>query len=287
MQLQQVWTDPPARRQGFAGRALRDLIRLLLDGTPTVCLFVRAENAACDPALRVGRDAPRARLPLRAPVKHALILARHAHAASNVGDIVNAVPPGGGLSATGIEEARALGRLLAAEPIDLGVSSRLQRAQETLALALAGRTIPARDRTAPRRDRVRLLRGRPAARVPQLGLGARRPTPPARAGARPGRAPRPVRGRPRARCSRGPKQTRPRGQPRPPRPLRPRRRRRRVSRRDASSTSPHATPHRLERATRRAGGADAARLGRERRASPIPRLVDDARPRSPSMHTSA
>ncbi len=46
VQLQQVWTDPPARRQGFAARALRDLIRLLLAGTPVVCLFVRAENAA-------------------------------------------------------------------------------------------------------------------------------------------------------------------------------------------------------------------------------------------------
>jgi RimJ/RimL family protein N-acetyltransferase len=45
VQLQQVWTDPPARGQGYAGRALRDLIRLLLAGTPTVCLFVRAENA--------------------------------------------------------------------------------------------------------------------------------------------------------------------------------------------------------------------------------------------------
>jgi predicted GNAT family acetyltransferase len=50
VQLQQVWTDPPARRQGFAGRALRDLIRLLLERTPTVCLFVRAENA---PAIRL------------------------------------------------------------------------------------------------------------------------------------------------------------------------------------------------------------------------------------------
>ena len=50
VQLQQVWTDPPARRQGFAGRALRDLIRLLLDRTPTVCLFVRTENA---PAIRL------------------------------------------------------------------------------------------------------------------------------------------------------------------------------------------------------------------------------------------
>ena len=45
VQLQQVWTDPPARGQGYAGRALRDLIRLLLARTPTVCLFVRAENA--------------------------------------------------------------------------------------------------------------------------------------------------------------------------------------------------------------------------------------------------
>jgi hypothetical protein len=44
VQLQQVWTDPPVRRQGYAARALRDLIRLLLADTPTVCLFVRAEN---------------------------------------------------------------------------------------------------------------------------------------------------------------------------------------------------------------------------------------------------
>jgi predicted GNAT family acetyltransferase len=50
VQLQQVWTDPPARRLGYAGRALRDLIRLLLVETPTVCLFVRAENA---PAIRL------------------------------------------------------------------------------------------------------------------------------------------------------------------------------------------------------------------------------------------
>lgn len=50
VQMQQVWTDPPARRQGFAARALADLVRLLLPGTPTVCLFVRAENA---PAIRL------------------------------------------------------------------------------------------------------------------------------------------------------------------------------------------------------------------------------------------
>jgi hypothetical protein len=50
VQLQQVWTDPPARRQGFAARALRDLVRLLLESTPTVCLFVRAGNV---PAIRL------------------------------------------------------------------------------------------------------------------------------------------------------------------------------------------------------------------------------------------
>lgn len=46
VQLQQVWVDPGARRQGHAQRALRDLVRLLLASVPTVCLFVRSENDA-------------------------------------------------------------------------------------------------------------------------------------------------------------------------------------------------------------------------------------------------
>jgi ribosomal protein S18 acetylase RimI-like enzyme len=46
VQLQQVWTDPSVRGRGYATRALADLIRLLLERTPTVCLFVRAENVA-------------------------------------------------------------------------------------------------------------------------------------------------------------------------------------------------------------------------------------------------
>ena len=50
VQLQQVWTDPEARRAGNAGRGLRDLIRLLLEQVPTVCLFVRADN---EPAIRL------------------------------------------------------------------------------------------------------------------------------------------------------------------------------------------------------------------------------------------
>ena len=46
VQLQQVWTDPEARSRGHAARGLQDLIRLLLERVPRVCLFVRAENAA-------------------------------------------------------------------------------------------------------------------------------------------------------------------------------------------------------------------------------------------------
>ena len=50
VQLQQVWVDPEVRGRGYAQRAMRDLCRLLLDSVPTVCLFVRPENA---PAIRV------------------------------------------------------------------------------------------------------------------------------------------------------------------------------------------------------------------------------------------
>ena len=71
-----------------------------------------------------------------------LLLARHAHARSNVGDVVSSLPPGEGLSDLGVEEARALGETLASEPIGLGVATRLARTQETLALALAGRDVP-------------------------------------------------------------------------------------------------------------------------------------------------
>jgi hypothetical protein len=49
-QIAQVWVDPEARRQGYASRGMRDLCRLLLETTPTVTLFVRAENA---PAIRL------------------------------------------------------------------------------------------------------------------------------------------------------------------------------------------------------------------------------------------
>jgi predicted GNAT family acetyltransferase len=44
VQLQQVWVDPEARGRGYGARGMRDLVRLLLETTPTVTLFVRAEN---------------------------------------------------------------------------------------------------------------------------------------------------------------------------------------------------------------------------------------------------
>ncbi len=50
VQIQQVWVDPQVRGNGYAQRGMRDLCRLLLSSTPTVCLFARPENA---PALRV------------------------------------------------------------------------------------------------------------------------------------------------------------------------------------------------------------------------------------------
>ena len=50
VQLQQVWVDPPVRNHGYAQRAMRDLIGMLLRRVPVVCLFVRPENAA---AIRV------------------------------------------------------------------------------------------------------------------------------------------------------------------------------------------------------------------------------------------
>ena len=59
------------------------------------------------------------------------------------------------------------------EPIDLGVSSRLAaHAGDARARARRPRS-RRRRRAAPRRDRIRLVRGRPARRVPRLGVGAR------------------------------------------------------------------------------------------------------------------
>jgi ribosomal protein S18 acetylase RimI-like enzyme len=50
VQIQQVWVDRSVRGRGNAQRGMRDLCRRLLERVPTVCLFVRPENA---PAIRV------------------------------------------------------------------------------------------------------------------------------------------------------------------------------------------------------------------------------------------
>lgn len=72
----------------------------------------------------------------------ALILARHAHAASNDNDVTSSVPPGAGLSGLGVEQARALAGSLVDVGVDLGVATELERTRETLGLALAGRAVP-------------------------------------------------------------------------------------------------------------------------------------------------
>jgi len=71
-----------------------------------------------------------------------LILVRHALAGSNRDGTASGTVPGDGLTPEGVEQARALGEVLAGEEIDLGVSSELARTQETLELALDGRNVP-------------------------------------------------------------------------------------------------------------------------------------------------
>jgi RimJ/RimL family protein N-acetyltransferase len=46
VQIQQVWVDLEVRGRGYGARGMRDLVRLLLETTPIVTLFVRTENAA-------------------------------------------------------------------------------------------------------------------------------------------------------------------------------------------------------------------------------------------------
>jgi broad specificity phosphatase PhoE len=70
-----------------------------------------------------------------------VILVRHGHAASNAEAIVSGSPPGAGLSEQGVEEALELRETLAFDQIDLAVSSRLERTQQTLSLALGDRLV--------------------------------------------------------------------------------------------------------------------------------------------------
>jgi alpha-ribazole phosphatase len=71
-----------------------------------------------------------------------LLLLRHAAAGSNRDGTTSCAPPGPGLTAEGVAQARRAGDLLAGEEVSLGVATRLLRTQETLDQALAGRVVP-------------------------------------------------------------------------------------------------------------------------------------------------
>lgn len=72
-----------------------------------------------------------------------LLFARHGQSLFNVDGIVNGDPSRDrGLSERGVAEAEGLAAQLAAVRIDLCVTSRFPRAQETARLALGGRTPP-------------------------------------------------------------------------------------------------------------------------------------------------
>jgi probable phosphoglycerate mutase len=73
-----------------------------------------------------------------------LLLVRHGLAGSNRDGLASSTVPGEGLTPEGVEQARALAQTLADEPIEVALTSRLARTQETLALALDGRDVPVR-----------------------------------------------------------------------------------------------------------------------------------------------
>lgn len=73
----------------------------------------------------------------------AVILGRHGESEFSARGLVSGDPAveGGGLTAAGREQARALGRALAGEPLDLAVTSEFLRARETAEIALDGRHV--------------------------------------------------------------------------------------------------------------------------------------------------
>jgi broad specificity phosphatase PhoE len=72
-----------------------------------------------------------------------IVFARHGESEYSVHGLVNGdASVDVGLTAAGEEQARALGRALAAEPVDLCVTSAFARTQLTASHALAGRDIP-------------------------------------------------------------------------------------------------------------------------------------------------
>src|SRR5207248_1132657 len=72
-----------------------------------------------------------------------VILARHGESVFSRHQLVNGdVTVPGPLTHRGEDEARTLGRTIAEDPIDLGVTSEFQRTRQTADLALAERDVP-------------------------------------------------------------------------------------------------------------------------------------------------
>ena len=72
-----------------------------------------------------------------------VILARHAESVFNARGLVNGDPSiPGSLTPSGIEQARALGEVLAQTPLDLCVTTEFERVIQTADEALRGRRIP-------------------------------------------------------------------------------------------------------------------------------------------------
>jgi probable phosphoglycerate mutase len=72
----------------------------------------------------------------------ALLLVRHGLAGSNRDGLASSTAPGEGLTPEGVEQARALAQTLAHESVDVALTSRFTRTQQTLELALDGRDVP-------------------------------------------------------------------------------------------------------------------------------------------------
>jgi broad specificity phosphatase PhoE len=72
-----------------------------------------------------------------------VVLVRHAEAESNAAGVMNGDPTlAVDLTEPGRAQARELGRVLAAEPIDLCVTTEFPRSSRTAELALEGRSVP-------------------------------------------------------------------------------------------------------------------------------------------------
>jgi broad specificity phosphatase PhoE len=102
-------------------------------------------------------------LSLRSPAMRLLLLARHGQSVFNVAGVVNGDPERDrGLSDAGRAAAEGLGRQLAGIRIDLSVTSRFPRAEETARLALGGRAATVPSLVDPDLDDIRIgeLEGR-------------------------------------------------------------------------------------------------------------------------------